>query len=78
MAIYRQLLLCRSIKGMRISAGLTQGVVAERLGISQAAYSRLENGEVEVSVMKLLELCNLYGVRAREIVELLEPGGEKG
>ena len=69
MAIYRQLLICSRIKSLRARAGLTQSAVAEVLGISQAAYSRLETGEVEVSVIKLLELCNLYGVRARDMVD---------
>lgn len=50
-------------------AGLTQSVVAEYLGVSQAAYSRLETGEVEVSVLKLLELCDLYGVQAHDVIE---------
>lgn len=56
---------------MRLAAGFNQGVVAERLGISQAAYSRLETGEVEITVMKLLELCDFYGVSAGEAVEAM-------
>ncbi|MFN9911755.1 MAG: helix-turn-helix domain-containing protein, partial [Pirellulaceae bacterium] len=47
MAIHRQLELCRRIRGLRIAAGLTQMQVAEVLGVSQAAYSRLEHGEIE-------------------------------
>lgn len=57
---------------MRLAAGFKQGVVAERLGISQAAYSRLETGEVEITVLKLLELCDFYGVSAVEAVEAME------
>lgn len=56
---------------MRLAAGFKQCVVAERLGISQAAYSRLETGEVEITVMKLLELCDFYGVSAVEAVEAM-------
>jgi transcriptional regulator with XRE-family HTH domain len=48
---------------------MTQSDVAEHMSISQAAYSRLETGEVEISVLKLLELCDLYGVKARDIVD---------
>jgi transcriptional regulator with XRE-family HTH domain len=69
MAIYRQLTICRRVKALRIHAGMTQSDVAEHMSISQAAYSRLETGEVEISVLKLLELCDLYGVKARDIVE---------
>lgn len=57
---------------MRLAAGFKQSVVAERLGISQAAYSRLETGEVEITVLKLLELCDFYGVSAVEAVEAME------
>jgi transcriptional regulator with XRE-family HTH domain len=49
-------------------AEMTQNEVSEHLGISQAAYSRLETGEVELSVLKLLELCDLYGVKACDVV----------
>jgi transcriptional regulator with XRE-family HTH domain len=69
MAIYRQLTICRRVKALRINAGMTQSDVAEHMSISQAAYSRLETGEVEISVLKLLELCDLYGVKARDIVD---------
>jgi len=47
---------------------LTQFEVADKLGISQAAYSRLEKGEIEVSVMKLMALSEIYDVRLQELV----------
>lgn len=56
---------------MRSDAGVRQSVVAERLGISQAAYSRLETGEVEITVVKLLELCDFYGVSAVEAIKAM-------
>ena len=69
MAIYRQLLLCSRIRSLRMKAGYTQMELAERIGISQAAYSRLEKGEVEVSITKLMELCAIYGVRPTDLLE---------
>jgi transcriptional regulator with XRE-family HTH domain len=48
---------------------LTQLEVAERLGVSQAAYSRLEKGEIEFSVMKLIALSEIYDVRLQELVK---------
>ena len=62
MAIYRQLTLCRRIKGLRESSGYSQAFVADKLGISQAAYSRLESGEVEMAVSKLIAISDLYSV----------------
>jgi transcriptional regulator with XRE-family HTH domain len=67
-AIYRQLLLCSRIRTLRVEACYTQVDVAERLEISQAAYSRLEKGEVEISVTKLLELCAIYGVEPAKLL----------
>lgn len=69
MAIYRQLMLCNRIRLLRVSARLTQVDVAEQLGVSQAAYSRLEKGEVELSVGKLLELCSIYKVMPSKLLE---------
>ena len=68
LAIHRQLTLCRRIRALREYHKFTQFEVAERLGISQAAYSRLEKGEVEVSVMKLIALSEVYDVRLQELV----------
>jgi len=63
-AIYRQLTLCERIRYLRQKAGFTQVQVAEKLAVSQAAYCRLERGEIEFTVSKLFELADLYGVTA--------------
>lgn len=43
--------------------------VAEALCVSQAAYSRLEKGEVEISLTKLFVLGELYGVSLQKLIE---------
>lgn len=68
-AIYRQLLLCQRVRKCRVDRGLTQTEVAEQLGISQAAYSRLEKGEVDISVAKLMELAVIYRVALSTLLE---------
>lgn len=62
LAIHRQLTLCRRIRALREYRGFTQLKVAKELGISQAAYSRFEKGEVEISVMKLIALSEIYDI----------------
>lgn len=47
---------------------MTQLEVATRLGISQAAYSRMEKGEVELSIMRLILLSEVYDVRLQELL----------
>ena len=71
MAIYRQLALCERIRYLRVRAAFTQANVAEKLAISQAAYCRLEKGEIEFTISKLFELSDLYGVSASELLEHL-------
>lgn len=69
MAIHRQLVLCRRIRGLRESSGLTQMQAAEALCVSQAAYSRLEKGEVEISLSKLFVLAELYGISLHALID---------
>ena len=68
MAVYRQLALCSRLRRMRIETDRTQKQVAEYMGISQAAYSRLEKGEIEVTVQKLFILSDLYSVPVDKII----------
>ena len=62
-------MLCRRMRGLREHAGLTQMEVAEVLCVSQAAYSRLEKGEVEVSLTKLFCLSELYGLTLQDLIK---------
>jgi transcriptional regulator with XRE-family HTH domain len=50
---------------------LTQEDLAEHLGISQAAYSRLEQGLIELSIDKLFKLADLYVMTVSELVKEL-------
>jgi len=68
-AIYRQLTMCQRMRGLREQKGYTQQFVADMLGISQAAYSRLETGEVEVSLNKLFGLAEMYGITLQKLIE---------
>jgi transcriptional regulator with XRE-family HTH domain len=43
--------------------------VAAVLCVSQAAYSRLEKGEVEVSLTKLFSLSELYGMTLQDLIK---------
>ena len=69
MAIHRQLMMCRRLRLLRDRAGMTQCQVADVLEISQAAYSRLEKGEVEISLTKLIALGDLYQVSLQNLLE---------
>lgn len=52
----------KALIGARISAGLTQKQLAERMGTSQAAVARLESGTRLPSVDTLYRLAVILGV----------------
>jgi transcriptional regulator with XRE-family HTH domain len=61
--------MCRRLRYLREEAGLTQTQVAEHLRVSQAAYCRLEQGEVEISLTKLFVLAELYQVSLHKLID---------
>ncbi|MGH2553891.1 MAG: helix-turn-helix domain-containing protein [Chitinophagaceae bacterium] len=62
------LLVGHKIKKLRELKGLKQDDVAERLNISQAAYSRLEKDEVKVDVNTLERIAEVFQMRVEEII----------
>ena len=69
MAIHRQLILCSRVRGLRERAGLSQSDVAKALHISQAAYCRLERGEIEMTLTRILALGELYKVSLTSLLD---------
>jgi len=58
----------RMIAKHRSERNLTQEEVAERLGIGSEAVSRLERGVVELSVVKLMQLADIFDCRMDELL----------
>ena len=56
------------IKSLRQAAGLTQKVIAEKIGISQGNYSGLEKGKFDPSLTTLEKISNFYDVSIDELV----------
>lgn len=56
------------IKNIRELKNLTQDYMAEKLDITQSAYSRLENGETKVSKEKLGQIAEVLEVKPDDIV----------
>lgn len=61
--------MCRRLRALRETNGYTQLYVARWLSISQAAYSRLESGEVELTLSKLILLGELYQVKLHLLIQ---------
>ena len=56
-----------NLKNIRELKNLTQEYMATSLNISQAAYSRLEKGDIKISESKLEEIAKVLDMNADEI-----------
>lgn len=58
----------KNIKQMRLTRAQGQGAVAEKLQISVAALSKIENGLTDINLSRLAQVANMFQV---SIVELI-------
>lgn len=58
-----------SLKSKRLEAGLKQGAVASKLGISCRHYQRFENEGRKISKERLKELAKIFGCNVAEIIQ---------
>lgn len=61
------------IKKMRLSKNYSQEYMASQLGISQRAYSKLENDEVKIDVEKLLAISKTFEINPSELLDFDSP-----
>ena len=65
----------RAMAKWRKVSGLTQAQLAERLNLSLDAVSRLERGNIALTVERLVELAEIFGC---ETADLLGEGSTRG
>ena len=51
-----------NMKMLRHANKLSQSEIAYKIGTSQSNYGKMENGEIEANVEKLIKLADLYNV----------------
>ena len=56
------------IRRHREACGMTQELVAQKLGLSRQAVSKWESGKSEPSTTSLLALCDLLGVDVADLL----------
>ena len=54
--------ILENLEAIRIKKGLKQGYVAQRLGISQQAYSRYFSEQDDMKLSRLQQICCVLGV----------------
>lgn len=62
----------QKIKKLRELKNLTQSHIANELGITQSAYSKMEQGETEITYQKLTRISEILGMSPDEIASFNE------
>ena len=66
-----------TMKDLRNSLKLSQRAFAEQLGVTTAAVSRIENGQMMISDQIADKIWELYGVDVRDVATVKKPKKEK-
>ena len=66
-----------TMKDLRNSLKLSQRAFAEQLGVTTAAVSRIENGQMMISDQIADKIWELYGVDVRDVSTVKKPKKEK-
>lgn len=66
-----RLALSRALRGRREAAGLTQAVLARRIGSSQSRVAKMEAGDPSVSLDLLIRALLAVGASRREVGQAL-------
>lgn len=67
------MILSEKIKTLRQHQGLSQGNVAEALGLSRPTYVQIEKGGREPALSEIKRLAALFGVSQEELLSAQEP-----
>lgn len=63
----------QSISKKRLSKGLTQAQVAEKIGVSNDAISRMERGTIMPTIKRLNQLATLFDCQTAELLQQSSP-----
>lgn len=65
------------IKALRTQRGISQLVMAEKLGLSRQSYMAVERGTREMTLKEAEKLCEVYGIPIEELSKAVTPHYEK-
>lgn len=57
-----------AIKTERLKKNLTQEYIADELNISQRAYSKIENNEVQLKIDRLYRICEILDISPTNLI----------
>jgi transcriptional regulator with XRE-family HTH domain len=64
--------LYEKIRFMRMFKGWSQEETAEKLGMAVSGYAKIERGETDMSVSRLTQIANLFGIELSNLIGLNE------
>jgi DNA-binding XRE family transcriptional regulator/uncharacterized phage-associated protein len=65
------------IKTLRLKRGLSQTVLAKKIGLSRQSYMAVERGAREMTLQEAEKLCTLYSISIEELSAVSAPNYEK-
>jgi transcriptional regulator with XRE-family HTH domain len=57
------------IRAARVAKDLKQEYVAEQMGIKQPAYSKIENGQTDITVSQLRQIAAILSISVLNLLE---------
>jgi transcriptional regulator with XRE-family HTH domain len=63
------------LKSARLKAGMTQAVVAQRMGRCRTWVAKIESCELECGIMDLIGFCRVYRLEVAEMIRII--GGRR-
>ncbi len=69
--------LAELLRTLRVESGQTQVDLAERLGETQSAVSKVESGQRRLDLVQLATYANALGIKVSKLVERWERGVAK-
>ena len=67
----------RSVKALRLKAGMTQGDLGEKCGIGREAISRIENGQFNLTLETMSRVATALDGNVPEMLQSAEDPGSK-
>ena len=61
------------LKALRVTHSVSQKVVADHLGVSVPAYSKIETGLSDINYEKITQIAQLYGISIVDLIKIGEP-----
>lgn len=67
--------LRQNIRDMREDKKLTQADMAEKLGLSETGYAKIERGESKIRIERLFQIAQVLDVSPAELIPFVDDGG---